>query len=170
MIQKIIQTFGVSQLDNSWACSSLLFKHMGPKVLTSVSSFVDMDDPDVFFQMFDNLFKTKNEDGKTIRDSYGNPTDIFGQLLNQISYRPFHYGLFIFYCAHAQIDTTGVFLESLGCTVQKSFAMKTNNPVALYSIESWKFLDQYEEWMEHAKADGHEVFGSKRTKEQIWRK
>lgn len=159
-------SFLVTQLDNSWACSSLLFKNMGPKIFDNTSRLVLVEQPDVFFQMFDNLFRTKNPDGSFVVDKYDNHCDLFAQNIGTSAYRPFQYGFFIFYCAHAQIDTTGTFLESLGCSVQKTFAKKTGNLVALYVIESGKFLDQYETWREKAKSEGHEVFGTPRTKGQ----
>lgn len=155
--------FVVSQLDNVWACSSLLIKKMGPEygeVVEGKCTTIDLSDPDDFFKMFDNLFQTKHPNGVGIRDGYGNPSDYFGVAI--LTYRPHQYGFFIFYCAHQQIPTTGKLLESLGCSVQKTRATKTSNNVALYVIESGKFLDQYEEWMRKMKDEGNEVFGTPR--------
>lgn len=164
-MEKTDESFLVTQLDNDWACSSLLFKNMGPEILVG-REYVIVGQPDIFFQMFDNLFRKKNPDGSPVKDVYGNHCDIFTQNIRTMSYRPWHYGFFIFYCAHSQINTTGLFLESLGCSVQKTVAKKTGNHVALYVIESGKFLDQYEEWLERAKSKGNEVFGSPREKGQ----
>lgn len=166
MIQKTDKRFEVTQLDNAWACSSLLIKVMGPHVYDNQNRLVKVGTTDIFFQMFDNLFKTTLPNGTPVRDPYSNPTDYFGASIGTREYRPWQYGFFIFYCAGEQITTTGEFLESIGCIVQKTVAKKTGNPVALYVIESFRFLDLYEEWMEKAKGEGHGVFGTKRDKYQ----
>lgn len=157
--------FVVSQLDNAWACSSLLIKKMGPsygEIIDDRYVTIDLSDPDDFFKMFDNLFQTKYPNGQIVKEMYGNPSDYFGTVIN--TYRPHHYGFFIFYCARQQIPTTGKLLESLGCSVQKTRATKTESDVALYVIESGKFFDQYEEWMRKMKDEGNEVFGTPRKR------
>lgn len=166
MIKKTGEMFKVTQLDNALACSSLLIKVMGPQVYGNQGRLVKVGTPDIFFQMFDNLFKTTHPDRTPVRDYYSNPTDYFGKSIGTSGYRPWQYGFFIFYCAGEQITTTGEFLESIGCTVQKTVAKKTESHVALYVIESFRFLDLYEEWMEKAKGKGHVVFGTKRDKYQ----